>query len=308
MRPRAVSRFTVTPACGRGETGCLGAADGQRAAAVSARGHNPRSCGGQRDGSGGGASIPAEDDFLVPGQRSRFLRRRVRLSAVRFRHHSNAGFWPGGTRQARCFFVKGGFRIELARCGPYRLIASKGPEFIPVDDSFGLDGPQTRSVRLGRWTDMSAHRLALGRLPHTLRAAFRRKPTRGLLLWARWPRICEWATSYAWATRARLISSSTPSAVRGRFLARGLAAWYQGQEDPRTRTIGHTISLNLARAVFAIRARYYLYSLVFDRVHRLGGLTGYAHVNTANFAVYRDMSVNVRAAGRTSPKSVSSGI
>ena len=38
---------------------------------------------------------------------------------------------------------------------------------------------------------------------------------------------------------------------------------------------------------------YYLYDQMFDTVHAQGGLTGYAHVNSGNFHVHRDMSLNV---------------
>jgi hypothetical protein len=65
-----------------------------------------------------------------------------------------------------------------------------------------------------------------------------------------------------------------------------------GQEDPRTGVLGHTISLNL-QAPIRDAGRYYLYSPIFDEAHRQGGLAGYAHVNTDNFLVHRDMTINV---------------
>ncbi len=78
---------------------------------------------------------------------------------------------------------------------------------------------------------------------------------------------------------------------RGRFLADGLAL-VPGQEDPRTQVMGHTISLNIPEPV-RDSGRYYLYRLILDRVRKLGGLTGYAHANTGNFSVNRDMALNV---------------
>jgi len=39
--------------------------------------------------------------------------------------------------------------------------------------------------------------------------------------------------------------------------------------------------------------RYFLYDTVFDAVHAQGGLSGYAHINSGNFHVHRDMSLNM---------------
>ena len=66
-----------------------------------------------------------------------------------------------------------------------------------------------------------------------------------------------------------------------------------GQEDPRTHEqIGHTISLNTKSMVRDIN-KYFLYDWVADIVHSQGGLWGYAHVNTGQFDVDRDMSINI---------------
>ena len=65
-----------------------------------------------------------------------------------------------------------------------------------------------------------------------------------------------------------------------------------GQECPRTPQIGHTLSMNTSGMV-RDTDRYYLYDWVIDAVHAQGGLFGYAHVNSNNFHVDRDMSINV---------------
>src|SRR5690606_23338331 len=64
-----------------------------------------------------------------------------------------------------------------------------------------------------------------------------------------------------------------------------------GQEDPRTHEIGHTISLGADEFVRS-RSRYYLYDTIFDRVHELGGLTGYAHQGVL-FHGYRGLTLDV---------------
>lgn len=65
-----------------------------------------------------------------------------------------------------------------------------------------------------------------------------------------------------------------------------------GQEDPRIGYLGHTIALNIPMPVRET-AKYFLHDWVYDRVHELGGLYGYAHVNREIFSVHRDMSLNI---------------
>ncbi|MGO9202459.1 MAG: CehA/McbA family metallohydrolase [Limisphaerales bacterium] len=66
-----------------------------------------------------------------------------------------------------------------------------------------------------------------------------------------------------------------------------------GQECPRTHDqLGHVLAMDIPGMV-RDTDHYYLYDQVFDTVHAQGGLTGYAHVNSGNFHVHRDMSLNV---------------
>jgi hypothetical protein len=63
-----------------------------------------------------------------------------------------------------------------------------------------------------------------------------------------------------------------------------------GQEEPRTPEIGHTISLGADEFV-RFNSDYYSYDRLFDRVHELGGLTGFAHQGMS-FHAYRGMVLN----------------
>jgi len=65
-----------------------------------------------------------------------------------------------------------------------------------------------------------------------------------------------------------------------------------GQECPRTPQIGHTLAMNITSMV-RDPERYFLYDEVFDAIHAQGGLTGYAHAQSGDFRVHRDMSLNV---------------
>jgi hypothetical protein len=64
-----------------------------------------------------------------------------------------------------------------------------------------------------------------------------------------------------------------------------------GHEEPRTPEMGHTISLGAAEFV-RFRDDYYSYDRVFDHVHELGGITGFAHQGMS-FRGYRGMALNV---------------
>ena len=64
-----------------------------------------------------------------------------------------------------------------------------------------------------------------------------------------------------------------------------------GQEEPRTHEVGHTISL-AADDFVRFKNEYYLYDHVFDRVHELDGLTGYAHQGMS-FHGYRGMTMDI---------------
>lgn len=68
-----------------------------------------------------------------------------------------------------------------------------------------------------------------------------------------------------------------------------------GQECPRTGArfrLGHVLAMNTTSLV-RNPDRYFLYDWMFDRVHRQGGLTGYAHVYRTYPQLHRDMSINV---------------
>ncbi len=66
-----------------------------------------------------------------------------------------------------------------------------------------------------------------------------------------------------------------------------------GQECPRTHTeLGHTIHMNTQNMV-RNTDQYFLYDLIFDEVHKQGGLSGYCHVLFNMFQVHRDMSINI---------------
>ena len=76
------------------------------------------------------------------------------------------------------------------------------------------------------------------------------------------------------------------SARTGRY-SEGGRILSPGQEEPRTPEIGHTISLG-AREFVRMPRDYYSFDRLFDRVHELGGVTGFAHQGMSFSRVSRD--------------------
>src|SRR5690606_6497665 len=73
-----------------------------------------------------------DGDLLVPDGAADFSQGGYRYDATRYRDHGNASYWPGREMFSRCVFLRDGFSIQVP-AGSYRLMASRGPEFMPID-------------------------------------------------------------------------------------------------------------------------------------------------------------------------------
>jgi hypothetical protein len=185
------------------------------------------------------------------------------------------------------FYVDGGFDVRVPP-GAYKLTVSKGFEYevqtVTLDLTAGSSA--TRDVSLARWIDMPAR----GWYSSDDHIHLRRSPADDANI-VRWIAAEDihvgnmlemgdfWATyfsQYAFGERGRYQTD-------GRILA-------AGQEEPRTPEIGHTISLGASEMVRVPRD-YYSFDRLFDRVHELGGLTGFAHQGFS-FHGYRGMVLN----------------
>lgn len=186
------------------------------------------------------------------------------------------------------FYVDGSFKLALAP-GTYRLTLSKGYEFLQQSDTLVLQPSQTlnRSYSLTRWIDMPAR----GWYSADDHIHLRRSPREDPLI-LRWIAAEDvhvghllqmgdfWATYYSqyeWGKEGRY--------QQGNYILS------PGQEEPRTPEIGHTISLG-AEEFVRYRDDYYSYDRVFDEVHRLGGISGFAH-QAMSFHGERGMTLNV---------------
>lgn len=233
----------------------------------------------------------ARKRFLIPATALDFSGAGYNYAPVNFRDHGNAKFWPGGAGFTRCFFVRGGFTIDVPP-GSYRLIVSKGPEYLPVDRvlSVSAGGAEKQTVELRRWIDMAARGWHSGDT-HIHFARPNPQANERVALWARAEDLHVGnilRMGDAQETYFEQYAYGRP----GRFVYRR-GALVPGQEDPRTGVLGHTISLNILRPIRDAERRYYLYSTTFDEAHRQGGLSGYAHVNSDSFLVHRDLTLNV---------------
>ncbi len=185
------------------------------------------------------------------------------------------------------FYADGAFDAAVAP-GGYTLTVSKGFEY--VRQSIRLDVPAgaglTRDVSLDRWVDMPAR----GWYSSDDHIHLRRSPGDDAAI-VRWIAAEDihvgnllrmgdfWATyfmQYSFGPKGRY-------GEIGRWLS-------PGQEEPRTPEIGHTISLGADQFV-RFSQDYYSYDRLFDRVHELGGVTGFAHQGVS-FHGYRGMVLN----------------
>jgi hypothetical protein len=77
--------------------------------------------------------------FLVPASALDFTDRGFFYQPVRYRDCAQARYWPGGQDSSLCFFVHGGFTMAVPE-GTYHVLAAKGPEYLPVDQTITV-GP-----------------------------------------------------------------------------------------------------------------------------------------------------------------------
>ncbi|MBD0260450.1 MAG: CehA/McbA family metallohydrolase [Cytophagales bacterium] len=197
-------------------------------------------------------------------------------------HADGYGFQPDSA-----FYADGRFRLGLPP-GEYTLSLSKGLEYLDQHRTVRVEAGtvQALTCRLARWTDLPGR----GWYSADDHIHVRRSPREDPLL-LRWLQAEDvhvgvllrmgdfWETyypQYAWG----------PKGVyrEGNYLLTS------GQEDPRTPELGHALGIGAADRV-RYRDQYYYYDKVFDKLHELGGLTGYAHQGKT-FHGYRGLTLD----------------
>jgi hypothetical protein len=185
------------------------------------------------------------------------------------------------------FYVDGAFDVRVPP-GSYRLTISKGFEYTAQTVVVDL-APNTnvaREIRMTRWVDMPAK----GWYAADDHIHLRRSPGDDA-------KIAKWIAAEDLQVGNMLQMGDFFATYFSQY-AFGESGRYQddgrmlvsGQEEPRTPEIGHTISLG-AREFVRMSREYYSFDRIFDRVHELGGVTGFAHQGMS-FHGYRGMVLN----------------
>ncbi len=192
-------------------------------------------------------------------------------------------FQPDGA-----FYVKGTFTLPLP-AGTFQLVVSKGYEYVHVHDTVTVRAGDRlrRDYQLERWSNLPA-RGWYGADDHI---HLRRSPREN-------PLILDWLDAEDlhvgvllqmgdfWTT----YFSQYAFGRAGRYLA-DRRLLLSGQEEPRTNELGHTISFGAEQFV-RFPGEYFSYDRVFDRIHQLGGVSGYAH-EAMSFQGHRGMTLDV---------------
>lgn len=197
-------------------------------------------------------------------------------------HEDGYAFQPDSS-----FYVAGSFRLSLPP-GVYQLDLSKGHEFLRQRISLTVRAGQTlrQTYRLKRWVNMAAKgwystdgHIHLRRSPHE-------NPL--ILTWLQ----AEDVNVGALLRMGDFWETYYPQYAYGEagVYGRGNYLLTTGQEDPRTPELGHAFALGAANRVRR-RDRYYFFDEVFDKIHQLGGMTGYAH-QAETFHGYRGLTLD----------------
>ena len=185
--------------------------------------------------------------LFVPATALDFSAAGYEYRPVRYRDHSSSPYWPGGPRQPRCFFVRGGFVLNLPS-GSYKLMATKGPEYRSVNRNLVVspDGLSMDRVQLKRWIDMSKQGWHSGDC-HVHYARSSAAVNSDLALWAQAEDL-RMVNILRMGDAREIYFEQYAFGLRGRSFFPG-GVLVPGQEDPRTGVLGHTVSLNLQRPI-----------------------------------------------------------
>ncbi len=188
------------------------------------------------------------------------------------------------------FYVEGSFHLNL-KPGNYQLSLSKGMEFLDQVHEIELTTNEQKklSFEMERWINMADS----GWYSADDHIHIRRSPREN-------PLILKWIDAEGLNVGVMLQMGDFWATYFSQY-AFGKEGVYQenqnmlstGQEEPRTHEIGHTIAM-VADDFVRLRNDYYYYDQVFDKVHELDGITGYAHQGMS-FNGFRGMTLDVLA-------------
>jgi hypothetical protein len=183
-------------------------------------------------------------------------------------HADGYGFQPDSS-----FYIEGTFQLDLPP-GSYQLDLSKGNEYLSQTHQLQIEAGKTleHTYTLSRWIDTPK----MGWYSADGHIHIRRSPRED-------PLLATWIKAEDIHVGVMLRMGDFWEIYYPQY-AYGEKGVYQqqdfmlvpGQEDPRTPELGHALSLGATDRV-RMREQYYYYDKVFDSLHVLGGLNGYAH-------------------------------
>jgi len=201
--------------------------------------------------------------------------------------HGTISPWPHDNRFF--FYVDGEYKAKLSP-GDYKLIVSKGPEYILDEMTLEItDGDATAvNVSLSRWSNMPAagwysgdDHVHMTRTPGdnvAISAVMQAEDVHVTNLLQMGNPYDTHFTQYAFGKDGRYLD--------------GQHSLVPGVEDPRTAVRGHTISMNI-KELFRPADRYLRYDQVFAAYREQGGMSGFAHVAGRLFNVERALALDV---------------
>lgn len=230
-----------------------------------------------------GSAIPARVRLTRNGHAVRVLpEAAVAVMYGLWDHADGYGYQPDSS-----FYVDGGFQMDLPT-GNYVLSISKGNEYLAQQHKLHIKKGETlqKTFRLKRWINMPAQGWYSGDGHIHIRRSPREDPLLmdwiqaedihiGVLLrmgdfWETYYPQYDWGEKGVYQESNYILTS--------------------GQEDPRTPELGHALGIGASDRV-RYKDEYYYYDKVFDRLHALGGMTGYAH-QAETFHGYRGLTLD----------------
>lgn len=201
--------------------------------------------------------------------------------------HGTVSPWPHENRYF--FYIDGEYQAELP-IGTYKLVVSKGPEYVLEQRTLEISDGEVTSVNipLTRWIDMPAK----GWYSGDDHVHMTRTPDDNASISA----IMQAEDVHV----TNLLQMGNPYDTHfiqyafgndGRYRD-GNHALVPGVEDPRTAVRGHTISMNI-REVFRPSDQYLRYDQIFGAYRQQGGMSGFAHVAGQLFNVGRGLALDV---------------
>ncbi len=236
------------------------------------------------DASGAPVSKKVAGALAIPGEALGVPKEAI---AIMYGHDDRVDGYA--TQPDGAFYVDGRFSVTLPE-GEYRVEVSRGYEYVRERMGVTIAPGATleRRASLRRWIDMPAR----GWYSSDDHIHLRRSPRENPLI-LRWIAAEDVHVGHLLQMGDFFTTYFTQYAFgeSGRY-QEGTHLLSPGQEEPRTPELGHTISLGASAYVRPRQRDYYAYDTTFDRVHALGGVTGYAHQG-ATFHGSRGMTLDV---------------